>query len=120
MLTKYTAIIAIVKVNKFDSLQASPLGRIPASRFDRGVSLRTGGGGGSHTDAPSRLITKSRSHRAAELAEKFAKNKDCVVQIQSLFAFYESLSQVRAITYFGYAEILAPTAVFCLVFQNPE
>ena len=62
-----------------------------------------------HITAPSRLITKSRSHWAAESAEKFAKNKDCFVQIQSLFAFYESMSQVRAITYFGYSEILAPT-----------
>ena len=50
-----------------------------------------------HTDAPSRLITKSGSHRTAKLAEKFTKNKDCFVQIQSLFAFCESLSQVRAI-----------------------
>ena len=73
-----------------------------------------------HTDALSRLITKSRSHWAAESAEEFTKNKDCFVQMQSLFAFYESLLRARAITYFGYAEILAPTAVFCLVFQNPE
>ena len=73
-----------------------------------------------HITAPARLITKSRSHRAAKSAEKFAKNKDCFVQMQSLFAFYESLLRARAITYFGYAEILAPTAVFCSVFQNPE
>ena len=33
--------------------------------------------------------TKTHSHRAAELAEKFAKYKDCIVQMQSLIAFYE-------------------------------
>ena len=63
-----------------------------------------------HITAPSRLITKSRSHWAAKSAEKFAKNKDCFVQMQSLFVFYESLLRARAITYFGYAEILAPTS----------
>ena len=50
-----------------------------------------------HITAPSRLIIKSRSHWATETAEKFTKNKDCIVQIQSLFAFYELLLRARAI-----------------------
>ena len=39
--------------SKVARCKASPLGR-----GDRGVSLRTGGGGGSHTDALSRLHNK--------------------------------------------------------------
>ena len=35
--------------------------------------------------------------------------------MQSLIAFYEELPQALVITYFGCAEILAPTAVFVLV-----
>ena len=34
-------------------------------------------------------IKQKRTPRAAELAEKFAKYKDCIVQMQSLIAFYE-------------------------------
>jgi hypothetical protein len=37
--------------------------------------------------------------------------------MQSLIAFIDSCCRRRAITYFGYAEILAPTAVFVWVLR---